>query len=519
MCAVSKKIVYYIFRFFVSTKMKVLLLRPYWRTVSQRVTPPLGLMYLASYLREKLSAQVEIKILDMTLEKMGTRELKSQLDYFRPDLIGITSLTYEAPALKVITELCKEMFPAVPVIVGGPHATEFYDYVLIDTKADVAVIGEGEQIFLELVEKTLTGQDWAETLGIAYRDKEGEVIKTPSRPPINDLDALPFPAWDLVDIERYSQLPNMNDLLKASPYALLFTSRGCPYGCIYCHQVFGKRFRPRSVQSLMKEINMLVEKYKVREFHIVDDIFNWDIERAKEVCREIISQGLRMKIAFPNGIRGDRLDEELIDLLYQAGCYSMAIAVETVTPRLQRMLHKNLDIGKVEKAIENVYLRGIIPKGFFMLGFPTETIEEMENTVKFACRSKLLLASFFSVVPYPRTGLFELFRKEAPQKIVFQDFVPPKFAYFSNNSFYQIVTGFDLASFVKKAYRRFYLNPFRILSLLYRVPWNLKLLEGFGRVITASFSVGRKLESMRNRYAHKKVYFDKLELPPKKNNG
>jgi len=380
------------------------------------------------------------------------------------------------------------------VIVGGPHATVFYDGILENTPADITVQGEGEQTFLELVERVRDRSDWTDVNGIAFRGENGKIVRPPERAPILDLDSLPFPAWDLIDAPKYSHFKNMNDFIKKSPYMFIFTSRACPFGCIYCHQVFGKKFRARSVDNVIEEIRALTLDHGIKEIHIIDDIFNWDIDRAKEICRRIIDEGIEVMIAFPNGLRADRMDDELMELLKKAGCYSMTFAVETATPRLQKMLRKFADLDKLAWAINKADREGIIPKGFFMLGCPTETREELEATINFACKSKLLVASFFTVVPFPRTKLFELFKETYPEMYKEDVYDSEAMYYFASESYYQKATGIDLAAAVQSAYRRFYLNPFRILKIFIRLPWNMDFIRGLYRGFSAMLRIGNRIE-------------------------
>lgn len=474
--------------------MKIVLIKPYWRVERQAISPPLGLLYLAAYLREKMNPSPELFVIDQAATQQSLPQIEKFLDRERPDIVGITGLTYEEPGVKVIAASCKRLLPKTTVILGGPHATIFYDHVLENTQADIAVQGEGEVTFLELVERIRDGKEWNDVLGIAYREKDGHIVKNSPRPPIENLDSLPFPAWDLIDVPSYAKLNEMNDFLAKRPYMFIFTSRACPYGCIYCHQVFGKKYRPRSVENTMEEIRRLVNDVGIRELHILDDIFNWDIDRAKEICRGIIREGIKVSIAFPNGIRGDRLDDELIELLAKAGCYSMTFAVETATPRLQRLIRKFADLDKLNWAITKAYNEGVIPMGFFMLGFPTETREEMEETIRFACRSKIIKATFFSVTPFPRTKMFELFRETYPNDFNLDEQNFENMHYFTSDSFYQKVTGINLASVVRRAYRSFYFDPKRIAVILLRFPWNRSFLRGMYHGFRSIWAGGGKME-------------------------
>jgi len=476
--------------------VKILLIKPNWRLVNQVITPPMGIISLAAYLRDRMDEPPEIVVYDQAVEQGSMADVKRILNEEKPDIVGISALTYEAICIKAISKISKEVLPDAVVIVGGPHATVFYDDILEKTSADITVLGEGEQTFLELVERIRDKTDWVDVDGIAFRGENGEVVKSPEREPIIDMDSLPFPAWELIDIPKYCHFKNMNDFLKKAPYMFIFTSRACPFGCLYCHRIFGKKFRARSVDNVIEEIRILIRDHGIKEIHIIDDIFNWDLDRAKNICRRIIAEGIKVNIAFPNGLRADRMDDELIELLGKAGCYSMSFAVETATPRLQKMLRKFADLDKLSWAINRADREGIIPKGFFMLGFPTETREELEATVNFACKSKLLVASFFAVSPFPRTGLFDLFKETYPEMFKEDAYYLEAMDYFTSESYYQKATGIDLATLIQNAYKRFYLKPSRILKIFTRFPRNMDFLRGLYRGFSAMLNIGNRIEML-----------------------
>jgi radical SAM superfamily enzyme YgiQ (UPF0313 family) len=227
----------------------------------------------------------------------------------------------------------------------------------------------------------------------------------------------------------------------------------------------------------MSELELLYHQFGVREIHIVDDIFNLDLPRAKAICDEIVKRGLKISIAFPNGLRADRMDRELIRKLKAAGCYSITYAVETASPRLQKAIKKNLDLDKAREVIAWTDAEGLITQGFFMLGFPGETREEMEATIDFAVKSKLLRAWFFTVVVYPRTGLFELAKSVYPD-FDFSGYDFFNLRYWAEETFYNRVTGQSVFAVQSEAYRRFFLRPSIILKIFLRFPKNRWFVKG-----------------------------------------
>lgn len=265
----------------------------------------------------------------------------------------------------------------------------------------------------------------------------------------------------------------MNVIRAGKKYMAIFTSRGCPYRCIYCHNIFGKKFRKRTAENVFAEIKELHDRYGVDEIHIFDDIFNLDIQRAKKICDLIINSNIRIKLAFPNALRGDTMDKGLILKLKHAGAYAMTFAMETASLRLQNMIHKNIDIEKLKEAIDFASSLGILTKCYFMLGFPSETIDEMKKTIDFACNSSLLLASFFIVTVQKGTGLFSLVKELYPAFNVDFNY----YDYYVANRSYERFIGFPLEKIQRQAYLKFFLNIRRLVRLFMLTPCKIYLFE------------------------------------------
>jgi anaerobic magnesium-protoporphyrin IX monomethyl ester cyclase len=462
---------------------KILFVRTYAAVTHHSLCPPLGLMYLASSLRNSLEGQRRIRLVDMRLKPMTLSDMHEELERFQPDLVGISSLSHEGGTLHGVSRLAKEANPDCLVLAGGPHASMFFDKVLEDRNVDAAVVGEGEQTAADLIKAYESGGDVAVIPGVATRSDTGGVRLVPGAF-LENLDCLPFPSWDLVDVAGYAKRPNMNSMLKRRRYMAILTSRGCPYGCAYCHNLFGRGFRFRSPENVFREMEVLCNEHGVEEFHVVDDIFNLDKERAHAICDLIIQNRLNVSFAFPNGLRGDILDRDLIRKMVRAGCYAMTYAVETASPRLQKLLHKNVDLQKLERAIAWSYEAGVITKGFFMLGFPTESLAEIQRTISYAVHSRLLLAGFFCVVPFPRTSLFELATTESP---TWSPSLEECF-YYAEVPYYTQKTGVDLRAIQRQANRSFYLNPRRLAVLLSRIPRKRDLLGNLVPFLQLAFS-------------------------------
>jgi len=246
--------------------------------------------------------------------------------------------------------------------------------------------------------------------------------------------------------------------------------------------MFGRKFRPRSVDSVMAEIMMLKRDYGIQVLEIVDDCFNLDLDRAKSIAREIAARKLDLSISFPNGLRADRMDEELIDLLKMAGTYRINYAVETASPRLQKLIHKNLDLGRAREVISYTAGKGIFTFGFFMMGFPTETEDEMRLTLDYALLSEFHAAYFFYVNPIPGTDLFRRF----PVSGVGQSDIE-SMNYFDLKVNLSEVSDKQLRKISKEAYRRFYFSPRRIWRTFKVMPKNWRTV--WSAAVVASLSL------------------------------
>ncbi|HNX82694.1 MAG TPA: radical SAM protein, partial [Candidatus Omnitrophota bacterium] len=332
---------------------------------------------------------------------------------------------------------------------------------------DCAIIGEGERTFSDLVRALGNDDDFNTIRGIAVL-KDTTVVRTPVQPFIDDLDEIPFPAWDLIDIDRYSHcgVLLMNTMLAGRRYMGVFTSRGCPYQCVFCHNIFGKSWRKRSAENVFAEIKVLHDTYGVDEIHFFDDIFNLDRERVKKICDLIIQDGMHVRLAFPNALRADILDRETVLKLKEAGAYAITFALETSSVRLQKMLHKNIDLDVLSEMIVYSSKIGLLTKCYTMLGFPTETEEEMTGTIDFVCNLPLEAASFFVVTPQKGTPMYAMIQ------CMFPDFSVNfnQYNYYMPNNRYEKLLGLPISQFQRKAYRKFFFNIPRLLRLWRKTP-------------------------------------------------
>ena len=450
--------------------------------------PPLGLLYLASVIRDHFGPLYEPRIYDTGVNPSSIEEIKTSLQQLSPTIVGLSTMSCEADLMHRIAAAVKEVCGSeIPVIVGGPHSKVEKERLLGDVNIDYVVIGEGERTIVELLEALQRGTPLSGVAGIAFRKEGGsEVALTAPRPPIEDLDALPLPAWDLVDLKQYARYPNWNGELKEGFYVPVVTTRGCPFHCFYCHNVFGKKIRARSPESVFSEIEHLYRNLGVREIHIIDDVFNFNPARALKLCSMIEDSGMHLSFAFPNGLRADIMTADVIKALKRIGTYKIHYGFETATPRLQRLIRKNLDIPKAVQTINMTADAGIITGAYFMFGFPSETRQEIRTTIDFAVRSKLDVAYFFKVTPYPGSELFNSL-EEPGRTVESGDY--GDYHFYSTARSCSDIPPQELNGFILEAQQRFFSRPVRLWRSYKKSPHKLdffkKLVHIFAVMIQA----------------------------------
>ncbi len=457
-------------------RLRVLLVNVGRRTITCSAhTPPLGLLYIAAYLRR--SRDVTIQVIDQRAENSTCDDVIKRVVSFSPDIVGCRALTADAGLLGKLVTGVKAVLPDVPLAIGGPHSSAEGRGVMDEIGSDIAVIGEGELSFAAVAEVVADGgRDYGHIPGLVWRDASGEVFENEGHAPhFDDLDSLPMPAYDLLNVDAYAKIRNMT-MVPRRRYLALFTSRGCPYHCNYCHGIFGKHYRTHSAQRIADEIQYLTKQYGIKDFSILDDIFNLDRKRLFALHGLIGQSGLKLKLAFPNGLRTDLLDAETVDALVDMGTKYSAFALETGTPRLQKAIGKNLNLPKFLEGVRLAVRRKVFSCGFMMLGFPTETAEEMDNTIRMAAESELHSGLFFAVTPFAGTELHSWAMKVCPERL---DSVRDGDSDYVYNFAANVSAESDevLLGKVRSAYRRFYLRPRRVFRILRDHPAPHQLFE------------------------------------------
>jgi radical SAM superfamily enzyme YgiQ (UPF0313 family) len=368
----------------------------------EQVVLPIGLMYISAYIKKFLGDKIDVKLINTVIDVDSKEDLSNKINEFKPDVIGVRVLSVNFAFFK---EMLAE-FPEAIVVAGGPHVNLDPMSVISLDKVNFISIGEGEKTFLELLTNIINGDDCSQIKGLGHKIGGKPKINLP-RPFIEDLDSLPFPDYTVINQDKYAHVLNYGYTIRKQ--AVLLTSRGCPFSCHYCFNFYGRKYRKRSAANVFEELKYLYDNNGIRDFFIVDDTFNVDRQRCFDFFNMIIESGLKVNIYFTSGLRGDLLDEELIDKMIEAGTIWITFGVETVNPRVQKLANRNANVAKLKAAINYCCSKNMMVGAFFMAGFPSETIDEAMETLNFIKEIEGLTMPFmFFVKFFPGTRLYEI---------------------------------------------------------------------------------------------------------------
>jgi len=429
----------------------------------------LGLGYIAAFLREKGHS---VSILDPEAQNLNQGELLEKIKAYCPDIVGISATTPDFKNALKVTDLVRKNIDTF-IILGGIHASSLPEYILKTHpgRFDALCIGEGELTMLEICQY-LEGKikSLSEIKGICFQEKGG-INRTPPRPFIEDVDSLPFPARDLVDPDLYR--PHAFNFRKGKT-ATIITSRGCPFRCIFCASklTLGGKFRARSPDNVLREIKHLIERYHVNHILIQDDTFTFDVERAKEICRQIVNEKLEIEwFAFS---QVSKIDEELFSLMKRAGCYSIGFGIESADQEVLKSMRKVNTIEECSFAIKSAKKYGLKTQAYFIFGNKGDTKETVSKTIKFAIRTSPTLAFFNKLVPYPGTEIFQEHFGTNYKDLDWRDFVPYGINAVSGTG---NLSKRDLQLLALKANFVFYFRPAQIIAIIRTIKSSYELKE------------------------------------------
>lgn len=365
---------------------------------NESLTPSLGIGYLAAYCRQY---GIEVDILDLRLPHRNLKNVEDFLRNKRYSMVGITAFTNEVFFAGIIAKFIKKQFPDMLIAIGGPHASidpegtldEFPDF-------DVAVAGEGEKTLLELINNIdrKNENNFINIPGLALR-KNGEILLTEKREEIEDIDILPFPAWDLFELRYYRK-----------GLFMVMTSRGCPYNCYFCTPHYlGRKIRMRNYLKVVDEIEYINKNFKAVKIQFADAMISILNDNVSRLCDEITRRGLDKKIQWDCETRADCLDLQLLNKMKKAGCQWVAIGVETGNEKILRdIIGKQETKNHIREAVQLCKKAGIRVRCFFVLGHYTETVETIRETIRFALELNPDALAFGLLVPNPGTKIRQL---------------------------------------------------------------------------------------------------------------
>ncbi|MEM1710848.1 MAG: radical SAM protein [Nitrososphaerota archaeon] len=363
--------------------------------------PPLGLAYLAVVAEEQ---GWKVRIIDGLTEGLSMQDIAGIVRSLQPEVAGITATTPAIYDAYEIARIVKEHSPNSLVLLGGPHATFMAHEVLEECPyIDVVVRGEAEETLKEILERIERGGDLSGVAGITYRAGD-RIRENPPRGFIDDLDSLPIPAYNLLPMEKY--------VVDRVRYAAIVTSRGCPYGCIFCSSSlqFGKRWRAHSPERVLEELMILRYDYGAREIEFLDDTFTLKMSRAEEISRMIVSEGL--DISWSASSRVNTFSRSLGEAMRRAGAHTIYFGIESGSDKTLRLIGKGIIRRQAVDAVKAARNSGLNALGSFIIGFPHEREEDIRATIKFADKVGVDLAQFTIATPYPGTRLWEIAVKE-----------------------------------------------------------------------------------------------------------
>ncbi len=447
--------------------MRVLLLNPryfesHYRYKVNKLFPPLGLTYLASSL---IAEGHEVSILDMEAIKMEWIDLAPFLIEKSPDVIGIHGTTPIAKYIKLCAEIAKVSVKNVTVVVGGAHATLLPEEMLANIpQIDYILRGEADKTICELL-RIIENDDNRANLnnitGICYKKNNKSGFQISNQIAVMDnLNELPLPAYDLLQMEAYYECGTKE---RAST---IISSRGCPFNCAFCSvpALYGRKFRSRTAENIMMEIRLLVSKYRIQHIVFYDASFLIDQERVKQLCDKLINESLG--ITWRCRCRADSIRKDMIEHMKNAGCTEISIGVESGSQRILDLMNKKINLGLIEKTFQIIREAGIWTSAYFILGWPTETTQEIYQTIEFA---KLLdpdWALFSIATPLPKTQLSKTLKIQD----LTSDWSKYKFTANSPVVEYPELSKEDLSKLFTYAYQSFYLRKSWLSDRLAKAP-------------------------------------------------
>jgi len=365
----------------------------------KELLPHIGVAYVSAAFE---AAGACVQIVDSVAERLDLDAIMSRFRAFRPHILGLTASTYQVHEADGVARAARSADPHVHIMLGGYHVSALPQRTLEEFPVyDAAMYGEAEATAMEYVEKWRRGEAVEDVAGTAVRGADGAITVNPPREAPQDLDALPFPAFHLMPLDRYRGFYSMH-ASHEHPLTMC-TARGCPYHCIFCFKSTGSRYRMRSVDDVMQEMDRSMERFHPTQIVFTDEIFTFDKERTKAFCERMISKGYHECLHWICQDRVDLADFETLKLMKRAGCTTVSYGIESGSQEIIRSIRKNFKLEQAREAINMTKQAGIWADTNFIIGHPGDTPDTVRETIDFAISLDPDSTSFAILCPFPGT--------------------------------------------------------------------------------------------------------------------
>ncbi len=440
---------------------------------------PIYLAYVVAILEK---AGIDVHFIDGVADDLSIKAFVDKVKEIGPDLIAMECSTPSITKDLQTVQKLKEEIEDTYVVLMGSHPTYFHKEILSENKfVDAIARGEFDLTIRDLALALQKGKQRLQDVeGISYRDGQ-DLRVNKNRPLIQNLDALPFPARHIVKSNSYREA-----VFTGKRCTTIVSSRGCPYQCVFClwpRTMYGRKFRARSPENVVDEVQHVVDEYGVDEIYFDDDALTLDKKRLIRICEEIVRRNINVK--WMCQARVDNSDDEMLKAMKKAGCHYIKYGVESGSQEMLDAMKKGITLEKVRKAFKLTRKVGIKTQAFFLLGLPWETAETVKKTIEFAKEIKPDSAQFAVVIPHPGTELYDICLEKGWLKSdSWEDFDCRK-ALIETENF----TIKDVERYRTKAYKEFYLRPSYILRTTLKL-WNPKEAR---RIIRSAKSVMKRI--------------------------
>ncbi len=414
------------------------------RTIrTKNILPPITLAYISSLLEGK----ARVMVTDSDAQSLGLDDFLKRVSEYKPDYVmaSVSTPTIDSD-MRILKEV-KRVSPETINVIFGIHASYFAKDIIENDFVDFVIRGEPELTAAEIPFKNPK-----RIKGLVFK-KNGKIFETKNRE-LADIDNLPYPDWDKIDLEPYKVL------FANKKYLTVVFSRGCPQRCSFCTAPFyyGSKPRIRKTDSVIKEIKFMKRKYGVNEFLIYSDSFIFHKDSVKELCKKMIEEGLGIRWMCTT--RVDSVDEKILEIMKKSGCWLISFGIESGSQTILNKNMKGITLEKSREAIETAKVMGLISYGHFIFGLPGETEETLKETLNFSTSIGLDFADFYIATPFPGSRFFEDYK---PHKNIEWSRFEYNTNVFNNN--------LKLEDVQKRAYFKFYSRPsaiFRILEIVFK---------------------------------------------------